>query len=159
MFGRLGRVAKVPINCNTSVHCRCEGLDEGHAHFHSFAMSLLTLFRISTGDNGSGILADLMREEPYCDASSSCERDCCANAWIAPVFFVVFTVCTQYVILSIMVALLMSRLNEATSIFDRISQLEQDADYRKKVMQGLDRGEGKNSSQSDGPSSTGGQLR
>ena len=33
----------------------CEGLD-AHAHFRNFGYSVLTLFRVSTGDNWNGIL-------------------------------------------------------------------------------------------------------
>ena len=33
----------------------CEGLDE-HAHFRDFGFAMLTLFRVSTGDNWNGIL-------------------------------------------------------------------------------------------------------
>jgi hypothetical protein len=33
----------------------CEGLDT-HAHFRNFGYSVLTLFRVSTGDNWNGIL-------------------------------------------------------------------------------------------------------
>ena len=33
----------------------CEGLDE-HAHFKDFGFAMLTLFRISTGDNWNGIM-------------------------------------------------------------------------------------------------------
>ncbi len=33
----------------------CEGLDT-HAHFKNFGYSVLTLFRVSTGDNWNGIL-------------------------------------------------------------------------------------------------------
>ena len=33
----------------------CEGLDN-HAHFKNFGFSMLTLFRVSTGDNWNGIL-------------------------------------------------------------------------------------------------------
>lgn len=33
----------------------CEGLDH-HAHFKDFGFAMLTLFRVSTGDNWNGIL-------------------------------------------------------------------------------------------------------
>jgi len=33
----------------------CQGLGE-HAHFRSFGMAFLTLFRIATGDNWNGIM-------------------------------------------------------------------------------------------------------
>ena len=49
----------------------CHGLGE-HAHFRSFGMAYLTLFRIATGDNWNGIMKDTLREE--CDDSEVCEN-------------------------------------------------------------------------------------
>merc|ERR1719266_2404214 len=54
MFGRLECDEEYP----------CQGLGE-HAHFRSFGMAFLTLFRIATGDNWNGIMKDTLREE--CD--------------------------------------------------------------------------------------------
>lgn len=42
-----------PQDCTDEVPC--EGLDN-HAHFKNFGFSMLTLFRVSTGDNWNGIL-------------------------------------------------------------------------------------------------------
>ena len=50
----------------------CEGIDK-HAHFENWPMAMLLLFRISTGDNGNGILADAMREPPLCSDDEDCK--------------------------------------------------------------------------------------
>jgi hypothetical protein len=41
----------------------CAGLSD-HVNFHHIGMAVLTLFRISTGDNWNGILDDTMRSPP-----------------------------------------------------------------------------------------------
>jgi hypothetical protein len=39
----------------------CQGLGE-HAHFRSFGMAFLTLFRIATGDNWNGIMKERKKD-------------------------------------------------------------------------------------------------
>jgi len=90
-----------------------------HANFENFAMAMLTLFRISTGDNGNGVLKDAMRTAPACDPEATCKFNCCSDPYMAPFFFLSFTVVAQFVLLNVVVAVLMSELEE--------SQKEQDA--------------------------------
>ena len=66
MFGRLSCDEKYP----------CQGLGE-HAHFRTFGMAFLTLFRIATGDNWNGIMKDTLRDE--CDDADDCLENCCIN--------------------------------------------------------------------------------
>ena len=75
LFGRLGTTNIFSLyNSNETIisseECDedhpCHGLGE-HAHFRSFGMAYLTLFRIATGDNWNGIMKDTLREE--CDES------------------------------------------------------------------------------------------
>lgn len=47
------------------------------ANFENFPMAMLTLFRISTGDNGSGMLKDAQRTSPDCSDDVKCEWNCC----------------------------------------------------------------------------------
>merc|ERR1719187_105075 len=100
MFGRL--------ECD-ELH-PCQGLGE-HAHFRSFGMAFLTLFRIATGDNWNGIMKDTLREE--CDESEECLRNCCVNQYVAPLFFVVFVLMAQFVLVNVVVAVLMKHLEES----------------------------------------------
>ena len=85
----------------------CGGLSK-HAHFQNFGMGFLTLFRVATGDNWNGIMKDTLRED--CDASDNCVRNCCVSPIIAPVFFVVFVLMAQFVLVNVVVAVLMRHL-------------------------------------------------
>lgn len=104
MFGRLGCTDENP----------CEGIDK-HAHFENWPMAMLTLFRICTGDNGSGIFLDAMRTAPSCDDSESCVTNCCANTpmVLVPFYFMSFTVLAQFIMLNLVVAVLLAQLEEA----------------------------------------------
>jgi len=112
LFGRLG--------CNLGP---CSGISE-HANFSNFGMALLALFRICTGDNGNGILKDAMRTSPDCDDSEKCLVDCCSSVWIAPAYFMSFTVLAQFVLLNVAIAVLMAQLEESqeTALEDALEQ-------------------------------------
>ncbi|XP_050521806.1 voltage-dependent T-type calcium channel subunit alpha-1G-like isoform X2 [Daktulosphaira vitifoliae] len=88
----------------------CQGLGE-HAHFGNFGMAFLTLFRVATGDNWSGIMKDALRED--CDDSTDCVKNCCVAAGIAPMFFVIFVLMAQFVLVNVVVAVLMKHLEES----------------------------------------------
>jgi len=92
----------------------CDGIDK-HAHFENWPMAMLTLFRIATGDNGIGILSDALRQDPLCSAEEDCEDNCCSAAPrpLIPLFFILFTVVAQFILLNIVVAVLMSQLEES----------------------------------------------
>merc|ERR1712166_1395653 len=100
----------------------CEGIDK-HAHFENWPMAMLLLFRISTGDNGNGILIDAMRQSPLCSDSEDCKENCCAAAprFLIPIFFILFTVMAQFILLNIVVAVLMAQLEE-TQAYQRDEQ-------------------------------------
>ncbi|KRX79673.1 Voltage-dependent T-type calcium channel subunit alpha-1G [Trichinella sp. T6] len=89
----------------------CDGLGE-HAHFKNFGMAFLTLFRIATGDNWNGIMKDTLRDD--CDNSDNCTSNCCVSAIIAPVYFVVFVLMAQFVLVNVVVAVLMKHLEESS---------------------------------------------
>uniref|UniRef100_A0AC35U739 Sodium channel protein n=1 Tax=Rhabditophanes sp. KR3021 TaxID=114890 RepID=A0AC35U739_9BILA len=88
----------------------CDGLGE-HAHFKNFGMAFLTLFRIATGDNWNGIMKDALRDD--CDSSDHCEKNCCVNAALAPLFFIIFVLISQFVLVNVVVAVLMKHLEES----------------------------------------------
>ncbi|PAV82025.1 hypothetical protein WR25_22237 [Diploscapter pachys] len=88
----------------------CDGLGE-HAHFKNFGMAFLTLFRIATGDNWNGVLKDALRDD--CDSSDRCESNCCVDPILAPCFFVVFVLISQFVLVNVVVAVLMKHLEES----------------------------------------------
>jgi len=126
LFGRLACTDANP----------CEGMSN-KANFENFYMALLTLFRLSTGDNWNGILKDALRSPPEvtpcdfsldcagkcgvgglncckgCDDSDDCEENCCANSIMSPMFFTFFILAAQFVMLNLVVAVLMKELGDA----------------------------------------------
>jgi hypothetical protein len=64
-----------------------------------------------SGDNWNGIMKDTLREE--CDSSEECLRNCCVNPYFAPLFFVVFVLMAQFVLVNVVVAVLMKHLEES----------------------------------------------
>ncbi|KAF2893229.1 hypothetical protein ILUMI_12948 [Ignelater luminosus] len=100
LFGRLECSDKHP----------CQGLGE-HAHFSNFGMAFLTLFRVATGDNWNGIMKDTLRDD--CDDATDCVKNCCVSAVIAPIFFVIFVLMAQFVLVNVVVAVLMKHLEES----------------------------------------------
>jgi len=117
LFGRVSCSAEAP----------CIGMHRNHAHFRDFPSAVLTLFRMVTGDNGAGIMQDTMREPPLCDDSYDCKQGCCAIRPICPVYFCLFTVASQFVLLNVVVAVLLQELQEA--------QEEADAEQDEKEAQ------------------------
>ncbi|KJH40782.1 transporter, cation channel family protein [Dictyocaulus viviparus] len=104
----------------------CDGLGE-HAHFKNFGMAFLTLFRIATGDNWNGIMKDALRDD--CDSSERCETNCCVDPILAPCFFVIFVLISQFVLVNVVVAVLMKHLEESNKRdADAINSQERAAD-------------------------------
>ena len=56
-------------------------------------------------------MKDTLREE--CDESDDCLRNCCVNQYVAPLFFVVFVLMAQFVLVNVVVAVLMKHLEES----------------------------------------------
>jgi len=109
LFGRLACTDSNP----------CDGLGK-HANFESFGMAMLTLFRITTGDNWAGIMKDTLRAPPLCDDSTECVTNCCASRVAAPFFFIFFCLVTQFTLLNIVVAVMMEQLEAS------VNDLEED---------------------------------
>lgn len=65
-------------------------------------MAFLTLFRVATGDNWNGIMKDTLRDD--CDDGTDCVKNCCVSAVIAPIFFVIFVLMAQFVLVNVVVA-------------------------------------------------------
>jgi voltage-dependent calcium channel T type alpha-1G len=74
-------------------------------------MAFLTLFRVATGDNWNGIMKDTLRDD--CDDEADCVRNCCVSTVIAPIFFVIFVLMAQFVLVNVVVAVLMKHLEES----------------------------------------------
>ena len=56
-------------------------------------------------------MKDTLREE--CDESDECLQNCCVNQYVAPLFFVVFVLMAQFVLVNVVVAVLMKHLEES----------------------------------------------
>lgn len=106
----------------------CQGLGE-HAHFRNFGMAFLTLFRVATGDNWNGIMKDTLRDN--CDSSSDCIRNCCVSPIIAPLYFVIFVLMAQFVLVNVVVAVLMKHLEESHKQMD--DDLEMDVEIEREL--------------------------
>jgi len=103
MFGKAG--------CDLSP---CEGLSR-HSTFKNWPYAMLTLYRLMTGDNGFGLMRDMLREAPRCDESIDCTHDCCTQggSFTAILFFVSFSVLSKLVLLNVIIAILMTQLADA----------------------------------------------
>ncbi|XP_073996715.1 ca[2+]-channel protein alpha[[1]] subunit T isoform X3 [Rhodnius prolixus] len=107
IFAALGVELFGRLEC--SEEHQCQGLGE-HAHFSNFGMAFLTLFRVATGDNWNGIMKDTLRDD--CDVAPDCVKNCCVSG-IAPIFFVIFVLMAQFVLVNVVVAVLMKHLEES----------------------------------------------
>jgi len=54
------------------------------------------------------VTQDTLRED--CDSSDDCKKNCCVSRVVAPVFFVVFVLVAQFVLVNVVVAVLMKHL-------------------------------------------------
>ncbi|RUS89209.1 hypothetical protein EGW08_003019, partial [Elysia chlorotica] len=101
----------------------CEGLGV-HAHFQHFGLAFLTLFRVATGDNWNGIMKDTLRDK--CNRADDCLTNCCVSPIIAPVYFVVFVLMAQFVLVNVVVAVLMKHLEETYKYKELDDELEEE---------------------------------
>ncbi|XP_027195936.2 ca[2+]-channel protein alpha[[1]] subunit T isoform X1 [Dermatophagoides pteronyssinus] len=108
----------------------CQGLGE-HAHFQNFGMAFLTLFRVATGDNWNGIMKDTLRDK--CDPSSDCLRNCCISPVIAPLYFVIFVLMAQFVLVNVVVAVLMKHLEESHHQMNEDEDFEIDQEIAREI--------------------------
>jgi len=113
LFGRMSCTDSSP----------CDGLSK-HANFENFGIAMLTLFRISTGDNWAGIMKDTLREPPLCDDSDDCETNCCASTFLSPIYFTIFCLTSQFVLLNIVVAVMMEQLEASIAEMAELDKVE-----------------------------------
>ncbi|CAF3418144.1 unnamed protein product [Rotaria socialis] len=100
----------------------CAGLDK-HAHFKVFGMSFLTLFRIATGDNWNGIMKDALRaDDSIHDGKNG------FMSIIAPIYFVAFVLMAQFVLVNVVVAVLMKKLDESNQMMTDDAETDEDTE-------------------------------
>lgn len=81
------------------------------ANFESFFVTMITLFRMSTGESYNGIMHDCMVEEPYCIEGVNCGID-----WFPPIYFVSFFVLTSFILLNLLVAIILDNFNDTVAM-------------------------------------------
>jgi len=93
----------------------CDGISP-YGNFKHFPYAMLTLFRVTTGDNGYGLLKDMSRVAPNCDDDIDCEQNCCTpgGSFVAIFYFASFSIFANLVLLNVIVAILMTTLADAS---------------------------------------------
>ncbi|XP_016529770.1 voltage-dependent T-type calcium channel subunit alpha-1H-like isoform X2 [Poecilia formosa] len=94
-------------NIACSIDFPCLGLHR-LSDFNNFMLALLTLYKVSTGDNWSGILKDTM---PGC-----LPNDETCNPYLtyaSPIFFTSFVITVQFVLVNLVVAVIMQALDDS----------------------------------------------
>lgn len=94
-------------------------------------MAFLTLFRVATGDNWNGIMKDTLRDD--CDDAADCVRNCCVSTVIAPIFFVIFVLMAQFVLVNVVVAVLMKHLEESHKQME--DEMDMDTELEREFQQ------------------------
>eukprot|EP01043_Picozoa_sp_COSAG02_P014504 COSAG02_NODE_600_length_19717_cov_44.964471_3_plen_468_part_00 len=103
-----------------------------HANFASFGTSLLTVFRMATGESWNGIMHDCMVEPPDCDEN----EDNCGNTVIAVIYFISFQLIGQFIMLNLFIAVVLEHYKKAT---DQTEPVLTEQDFREfeKVWESL----------------------
>eukprot|EP00049_Salpingoeca_infusionum_P016336 m.332650 g.332650 ORF g.332650 m.332650 type:complete len:1757 (-) comp16061_c1_seq5:1063-6333(-) len=112
----------------------CQGLSH-YANFENVGLAMLLLFQVATGDNWSAVLQDILREPPLCNASATeCTANCCSNKLVASLYFVIFVVLAQFILLNVVVAVLMKNLADSMGTPDSL-QDEATRDIMQQVLE------------------------
>lgn len=107
-------------------HDSCEGLSR-HASFKNFGLTMLTLFRIFTGDNWNAILKDMLEIAGNTDichgfiAKSPRAIPCPIIYYVSPVYFISFVLLTQFFLINIVVAVLMRNLQDQSKAAELVA--------------------------------------
>jgi len=81
------------------------------SNFESFFVTMITLFRMSTGESYNGIMHDCMVSPPYC-----VEGENCGISWFPPIYFVSFFVLTAFILLNLLVAIILDNFNDTVAM-------------------------------------------
>ena len=68
---------------------------------------------MSTGENWNGIMRDCMVQPPFCTAGVNC-----GSTVISPIFFIVFMICTAFMFISVVAAVIMQQVGRLPSLRD-----------------------------------------
>ena len=148
IFAILGVELFGKLKCDSVRHV-CDGLSK-HAHFHNFGMAFLTLFRIATGDNWNGIMKDTLKDNVLCqetdevlvytgggsyvdklltnqsNATYTYTSSMCLASMLAPIYFVIFVLMAQFVLVNVVVAVLMKHLDESNKMMADDAEMDEE---------------------------------
>lgn len=82
-----------------------------HSNFDTFGAATLTLFRAITGESYNGIMHDCMVQPPYCIAGINC-----GDPNLAPSFFMLFFVLSNYVMLNLLIAIILDNFSDTVAL-------------------------------------------
>jgi hypothetical protein len=100
-----------------------------HANFWSFDKAMMTLFRCFTGESYNAIMHDATVQPPYCsavewvDINGITRPGNCGLAISSPIYFCMFFLIANYILLNLLVAIiidslvLVTNMNEGTLLF------------------------------------------
>jgi voltage-dependent calcium channel T type alpha-1G len=128
IFSSLGVELFGKLDCEIDLENTCDGINR-HAHFHNFGMSFLTLFRIATGDNWNGIMRDALGNKNLCiDENGNESTSFCLTHTLTPFYFVFFILMAQFVLINVVVAVLLKRLDDSNKTKGDDARMEYEID-------------------------------
>lgn len=92
-----------------------------HANFRSFQASMITLYRISTGESWNAIMHDCSIQPPYCDPNAAGGSNC-GEPVAAMFYFPTLVIISMFVMVQVFVAVVLKNFEEE---FDRESEENQ----------------------------------
>jgi len=96
-----------------------------HANFETFTGSMVTLFRMMTGENWNGIMRDCMVQAPFCDG------DNCGNPIISPLIHCSFQVFSTMLIIDLIVAVILNQFENELAKEKRANNFVTEEDINK----------------------------
>lgn len=76
-------------------------------------------------------MQDTLRDQ--CDPTADCLRNCCTNGIVAPLYFVVFVLLAQFVLVNVVVAVLMKHLEESHKYMEEDEDAEIDLEIAREI--------------------------
>jgi len=91
-----------------------------HANFETFPIAMLTLFRVTTGENWNGIMSDCaLKPGELNSAGNACStvEDNCGFEYVSQIFFISFVVVAWFVLMNLVVAAVLIAFDESKNVF------------------------------------------
>ena len=98
-------------------------------------MAFLTLFRIATGDNWNGIMKDTLKDNILCqeEGQPPDPNAICLSSVLAPIYFVIFVLMAQFVLVNVVVAVLMKHLDESNKMLADDAEMDEEIEKQLEV--------------------------